>query len=57
MAKRGRKLTGDHRLTSTEVKRKHDDLYASIDKQLDEARTLIDWTRRKNAEKCLEKWV
>lgn len=57
MAKRGRKILGDHKLTSTESKRKHDDLYASIDTQLDQARMLIDWERRKSAEESLEKWV
>lgn len=31
MGKRGPKLTGDHKITSTESKRRHDDLYASID--------------------------
>lgn len=57
MGKRGPKLTTGHKITSTESKRKHDDIYASIDEKLDIARVQIDWKRRRNAEKSLEKWV
>lgn len=57
MAKRGPKLKGDHKITSTEAKRKHDDMYASIDQQLDTARLEIDWERRNEAEKSLTNWV
>lgn len=57
MKKRGPKLTGNHKITSTEAKRRHDDKYASIDEKLDQARLLIDWKRRRYAEKSLENWV
>lgn len=57
MAKRGPKLVNGHKVTSVEAKRRHDDLCASIDKQLDTARLLIDWERREQAEESLEKWV
>ena len=57
MAKTGPKLKCDHKITSTEAKRRHDDKYASIDDKLDIARMQIDWERRRYAEESLEKWV
>ncbi len=44
-------------MTNAEAKRRFDDKAASIDQQLDEALAGIDWKRRKEAEKSIEKWV
>lgn len=57
MAKSGRKLTSDHKIGTTEAKRRYDDKFASIDQQLDKARLMIDWKRRNKAEKSLPEWV
>lgn len=57
MAKRGRKIQGDHKLTGMEIKRRQDDKAASIDGELDEALANIDWGRRREAEKDIVKWV
>lgn len=57
MGKTGPKYKIGHKIVSTEAKRRHDDLYASIDKPLDTARLEIDWERRNEAEKSLTNWV
>ena len=57
MAKRGRKIQGDHKLTGMEIKRRQDDKAASIDGELDQAIANIDWDRRREAEKDIVKWV
>ena len=44
-------------LSGTELKRKHDDNYASIDNQLNEAMSKIDWARRNRCKKSLATWV
>ena len=44
-------------MTNAEAKRRFDDRAASIDQQLDEALEGIDWKRRKEAEKSIEKWI
>lgn len=57
MAKAGRKIQGDHKLSGLEIKRRHDDKAVSIDQQLDEAMSKIDKKRRQKAEKDIVKWV
>ena len=47
----------DRLMTNAEAKRRFDDRSASIDLKLDEAFANIDWKRRNEAEKSIEKWV
>ena len=44
-------------VTQLEAKRAFDDRAASIDKQMDDAISNIDWDRRKAAEQDIAKWV
>ena len=44
-------------MSNAEAKRRFDDRAASIDAQLDEAFDSIDWQRRNEAEKSIDKWV
>ena len=48
--RRGPKRIGDHILSGMETNRRFQDKAASIDQQLDEARSKINWKRRKEAE-------
>lgn len=47
----------DHALTSLEKKRRRTDKAASIDKDMDEALSNIDWNRRTQAEKSLDAFI
>lgn len=47
----------DHAMSSTEKKRRQDDSFASIDKELDEAIQNINWERRTQAETSFYNWV
>ena len=51
------RIFNDRILTTAERKQRFDDKAAAIDAQLDEAFQNIDWNRRKEAEKSIEKWV
>lgn len=58
MAKRGRPLLlGNRRQTQLEANRKFKDKAASIDKEMDEALSNIDWNRRTQAEKSLVAFI
>lgn len=46
-----------NKLSSTEASRKHKDAYASIDEELDEALSKINWERRNNAEADIITWI
>lgn len=50
-------ILGDRAFTGMELKRRHDELAASIDAQLDEALKLVDRKRRAEAEKDIAAWV
>ena len=43
--------------TATMRQRRHQDAFASIDEELDEARRNIDWERRNHAEESLRNWI
>lgn len=47
---------GERTQTSTEAQRKEHDRAFSIDRQLKDARSKIDWTRRREAESDIVKW-
>ena len=51
------RIFNDRILTTAERKQRFDDRAASIDAQLDDAFQNIDWNRRNEAEKSIEKWV
>lgn len=51
------RIFNDRILTTAERKQRFDDRAAAIDAQLDEAFQNIDWKRRNEAEKSIEKWV
>lgn len=51
------KHTNGKYTSANELKREYDDSYAQIDSQLDDAFSKIDWSRRKQAETSLVKWV
>lgn len=55
MAKK--RIYEDRALTNVELKRRHDDKAASIDKELDEARANVDKRRRAKAESSLVEWT
>lgn len=44
-------------MTNAEAKRAFDDRAASIDRQMDDAISKIDWQRRNQAEKDINTWV
>lgn len=46
-----------HRLSQTEVNRRYQDKHHSIDAELDELFSKIDWKRRREAESDIVKWV
>lgn len=55
----GRKRLSEdgHKMNNVELTRRFHDKAASIDQQLDQAFSQIDWKRRKAAEKSLVAWV
>lgn len=55
--RRGPKRIGDHILSGMETNRRFQDKAASIDQQLDDARSKINWKRRKEAEADIVLWV
>ena len=52
-----RQIYKDRKLTGLEAKRRFDDAAVSIDAQLDEAISKIDWNRREEASKSLVKFI
>lgn len=51
------RILKDRRLTNIELQHRFQDAIHSIDTQLDEAFSNINWKRRKEAEKSLPDWV
>ncbi len=52
-----KRINEDRVLTGAEKKRRHDDLYSSIDDQINNAVKEINWERRKKAESSFYDWV
>ena len=52
-----KRIFSDHVLTQTEKNNRHADKVASIDQELDEAFSQIDWKRRNNAQKSIENFI